>query len=294
MTASEIIQIVLSVLSLFATVAVSVIIYKFERKHEIIREEDLKRQKTKEIEQAAKSFIIDNENDIELLPLALISESLHEYDNNVRSLFTKFKKCEIEVQKEILRQEKCPIDLLENKEWLDITLSKFKDLEKKYGLATKSMLYDDCKYLHRAYDRYKQEEIEEIDPLCFEVPGYENNLRRMNCKEYIKSNLYSYIDPYIAKVYKELNNIGKGNTIYPSQPPMDILYKQFNLGLCEEKIVCFWIMKYIITVCEILYEHNLTGVKKEDWRDFTIDEFKIQTYEDMYYYTAIVLYKTLF
>ena len=40
--------------------------------------------------------------------------------------------------------------------------------------------------------------------------------------------------------------------------------------------------------------HNLTGVKKEDWRDFTIDEFKIQTYEDMYYYTAIVLYKTLF
>ena len=60
MTASEMIQIVLSVLSLFATVAVSVIIYKFERKHEIIREEDLKRQKTKEIEQAAKSFIIDN------------------------------------------------------------------------------------------------------------------------------------------------------------------------------------------------------------------------------------------
>ena len=50
MSASEIIQIALSALSLIATVAVSVIIYKFERKHEKIREEDLKRQKTKETE----------------------------------------------------------------------------------------------------------------------------------------------------------------------------------------------------------------------------------------------------
>ena len=49
MSVSEIIQIVLSALSLIATIAVSVIIYKFERKNEKLREKELERQKIKEI-----------------------------------------------------------------------------------------------------------------------------------------------------------------------------------------------------------------------------------------------------
>ena len=53
-------------------------------------------------------------------------------------------------------------------------------------------------------------------------------------------------------------------------------------------------MKYIITICEILYTHELTDVQKESWRDSSIDEYKIETYEDMYYYTAYILYKTLY
>ena len=67
MTIVDIIQIVLSVLSLIATVAVSVIIYKFERKNERLREKVLEKQKAKEIELTARNFIIDNQNDIELL-----------------------------------------------------------------------------------------------------------------------------------------------------------------------------------------------------------------------------------
>lgn len=294
MSLSEIIQIVLSALSLIATVAVSVIIYKFERKNEKLREKELERQKAKEIELAAKNFIIDNQNDIELLPLAIISQSLHEYDNNIRTVYTKFKKCDIDVQKEILRQEKCPITLIDSKDWLDSLLDKFKTLEEQYKLATKSLLYDGFKYLHRAYERYRKEKIEEIDPFDFVVPGYENNLRWMNSKEPIKTNFYSYADPYLARVYKEANNIGLGNAIYPIQPPIDLLFEQFNLGGCEEKIVCFWIMKYIITICEILYTHELTDVQKESWRDSSIDEYKIETYEDMYYYTSYILYKTLY
>ena len=132
MSASEIIQIVLSALSLIATVAVSVIIYKFERKNEKLREKELERQKAKEIELAAKNFIIDNQNDIELLPLAIISQSLHEYDNNIRNIYTKFKKCDIDVQKEILRQEKCPITIIDSKDWFNPLLDKFKNLEEQY------------------------------------------------------------------------------------------------------------------------------------------------------------------
>lgn len=73
MTASEIIQIVISIFSLAATIAVSVIIYKFERKNEKLREEEIKRQKAREVELIAKNFIIDNQNEIELLPLSVIS-----------------------------------------------------------------------------------------------------------------------------------------------------------------------------------------------------------------------------
>lgn len=294
MTASEIIQIVISIFSFAATIAVSVIIYKFERKNEKLREEEIKRQKTREVELIAKNFIIDNQNEIELLPLSVISQCLHEYDNNIRSIYTKFKKCDLEVQNEILRQEKSPIGLINNGDWLDIVLSKFKEIEQQYKLATKSLLYDGCKYLHRAYERYRKEQIEEIDPFCFVVTGYENRLRMMNGKEFIKSNFYSYTEPYLAGVYKEINNISKGSAIFPTQPPMDVLFEQFDLGMCDERIVCFWIMKYIITVCEILYDHKLTGVQKEGWREYSFDESRIETYEDMYYYTLFVMYKTLF
>ena len=294
MTASEIIQIVISIFSFAATIAVSVIIYKFERKNEKLREEEIKRQKTREVELIAKNFIIDNQNEIELLPLSVISQCLHEYDNNIRSIYTKFKKCDLEVQNEILRQEKSPIGLINNGDWLDIVLFKFKEIEQQYKLATKSLLYDGCKYLHRAYERYRKEQIEEIDPFCFVVPGYENRLRMMNGKEFINSNFYSYTEPYLAGVYKEINNISKGSAIFPTQPPMDVLFERFDLGMCDEGLVCFWIMKYIITVCEILYDHELTGVQKEAWREYSFDESKIETYEDMYYYTLFVMYKTLF
>lgn len=97
-------------------------------------------------------------------------------------------------------------------------------------------MYDGFKYLHRAYERYRKEKIEEIDPFDFVVPGYENNLRWMNSKEPIKTNFYSYADLYLARIS---NNIGLGNAIYPIQTPMDLLFEQFDLGGCEEKIVCF-------------------------------------------------------
>lgn len=294
MTIADIIQIILSIFSLIATVAVSVIIYKFERKNERLREKELEKQKAKEIELTARNFIIDNQNDIELLPLCIISQCLHGYDNNVRLIYTKFKKCDREAQKEILRQEKCPITLIEDTEWLNKALLRFQKLEKEYKLATTSALYDGCKYFYRSYERHKKEKVEDIDPFCFVVPGYENRLRMMNGNEYLETNLFSYIDPYLAGVYKEIHNIGKGNAIYPSQPPMDVVWEQFDLGTCDESIVCFWLMKYMITSCKILFEHELTEIKKESWRIFDIDESKIETYEDMFYYTALVLYKTLF
>lgn len=68
MSIADIIQIILSILSLIATVAISVIIYVLDRKRE-------KRSREEALFYDAKSFILDNNNGLDYLPLCIIAAS---------------------------------------------------------------------------------------------------------------------------------------------------------------------------------------------------------------------------
>ena len=60
------------------------------------------------------------------------------------------------------------------------------------------------------------------------------------------------------------------------------------------ELLLLLLLVLVLELAFILFEHELTEIKKESWRIFDIDESKIETYEDMFYYTAFILYKTLF
>ena len=63
---ADFIQIIIGGLSLIATIFVSLLIYWMQRHHEKEREEDEKKAQRKSIQDAARMFIIDNENKITL------------------------------------------------------------------------------------------------------------------------------------------------------------------------------------------------------------------------------------
>lgn len=74
---ADFIQIIIGGLSLIATIFVSLLIYWMQRHHEKEREEDEKKAQRKSIQDAARMFIIDNENELDFLPLCQIASMLY-------------------------------------------------------------------------------------------------------------------------------------------------------------------------------------------------------------------------
>lgn len=83
MTTAEIIQIVIGILSLVATIAVSFLIYWLQTRHE---KEIQKLQAEKELEMKARLFLIDNEPERDYLPWCVIVANLHPLERHSRKI----------------------------------------------------------------------------------------------------------------------------------------------------------------------------------------------------------------
>lgn len=187
----EIANLIIAVLSLIATVVVSVAIFWLQCRHEREMEKQEESRRKEAIVEAAKVFIIDNQEDIELLPLCVMAASANPYKKHIRPIYTRFNKCSKELQNEILRQENYPLAIIGNENWADGCLKKFEDDCKKYKMG-RTFLYDGGKYFHCAITDLQSEAIGDISTYIFDVPS----LGRIIFPEH-KSDLTLYIDRYL-------------------------------------------------------------------------------------------------
>jgi len=266
------------VLSLIATVVLTVAIYWLQRSHEKEREQmEVKAQK-KAVAEAARVFLIDNEDEIEYLPLSAIAKSLNLKRKHHRAITTKFLRCSEEVQKEILKQVNFqPIEV--SKEQVSTVLKLLRDDIKTYCFG-RDVLYDGAKYFHRAMERYSDKEIETVNPYIFEdikrTHFYQGDSLKLLKDTSYNGTLYGYMHDYIHSA-----DLGKSKWLL--QPPIDMVLSQCNLAGCPEDIMTFWMMRIIIDCCRVFAESE---------EDFIFDEDLIKTQEDMYYYAVMVLYNT--
>lgn len=86
MTTAEIIQIVIGILSLVATIAVSFLIYWLQTRHEkeIQKLQDEKEQKG--LETKARLFLIDNEPERDYLPWCVVAANVHPLERHSRKI----------------------------------------------------------------------------------------------------------------------------------------------------------------------------------------------------------------
>ena len=94
----------MDVTSLVVTTVLTIKIYRLERSHEKEREQMEVEAQKKAVTEAARGFLIDNEDEMEYLPLSAIARSLNLKRKHHRAITTKFLRCSEEVQKEILKQ----------------------------------------------------------------------------------------------------------------------------------------------------------------------------------------------
>lgn len=257
----EIWSFLVDVSSLIVTTVLTIKIYRLERSHEKEREQMEVEAQKKAVVEAARVFLIDNEDEIECLPLSAIAKSLNLKRKHHRAITTKFLRCSEEVQKEILKQANFqPIEV--SKEQVSAALKRLKD-DIKVRSFGRDALYDGAKYFHRAMDRYSDEKIETVNPYIFE------DIRRTHFYQGDSLQLLkgmSYNGTLYGYMYDYLHSADFGKSKWLLQPPIDMVWLQCNLAGCPEEIMTFWTMRIVIDCCRVFAKSEEDIIFDEDFK----------------------------
>lgn len=280
MTIGDWVQTVIGVLSLIATIVLSIVIYRLERKHQETMETAERKREQKELIERAHLFISENNEEIGYLPLCVLAAKLHRHDNHTRKIYTNFCRCSAELQEEILKQSDLENTIPVGSEWVDDCLDSLRQDINKHRLGT-DHLYDGAKYFHRAYERYKAEKWKELTTVC----DFDTIVIGSGFFAQKKQSLIDYINEYFLFLYSEHKPALYNHNPYP---PFDYFWGVYGLGEADEIEVCRWIMEAVHSTLIIIHNREF-GVKEEN---HIMGDSQPQTFEDKYYETLMWLYFT--
>ena len=275
---SDWIQIILSVFSLVATIAISFLIYWLQTRHEKELQQQQNAQRKAELENRADQFLIENESERGYLPWCVFATKLHRHEYHTRKIYTEFCRCSEELQIKILEQAGFDTQNyqkeLDIQEWIELLKT---DIE-TYQLG-RDVLYDGAKYFHRGFSRYRDEIWGETrDVCCFDAINKTNSLALI-FRENGKIDISDYIDEYF---YYFLNAPeGKAIDKKPT-PPIDYVWDTQDLGDCTEKNMCMWVIELIINLCIVIHNSDIHKVDTNtSHKNYT--GAVPETFEDAYY-----------
>lgn len=281
MSLADIIQIIIGILSLMATIAVSFSIYWLQMRHEKEMKKVEEKRRIKEKEEKAKRFLIDNSEERDYLPWCALASNLHRFKKHTRKIYKSYCLCEPELQNEILKQAGFNVAMPGNLKWKEQCIDMLrKDIE-KFQLG-KDILYEGEKYFLRGYDRYKEFPWDGT-PCVFQPICKEDRLSKIYKKETI--NIGDYIGEYY---YYFIEQNMKFEDIVP-EPPIDYVWRSQNLDIAQESDVCMWTMELVQQISYLFYEESESTENILDYTDAVSE-----TYEDKYYEALQALYNTYY
>lgn len=284
MSLVDIIQIIIGILSLVATIAVSFSIYWLQACHEKEMQRIVKLQEHKELEEKAKLFLIDNEAERNYLPWCVIAANIHRLDKHTRKIYNAFCRCPEELRNEILKQAGFEMESIKGQTWVNDCIEVLEKDIQKYNLG-RDYLYDGAKCFHRSYERYRNLEWSGT-PRVFEPICKDNHFRISYGMD--KLDIESYIDEYFYYFIDKRIDLQESEPI----PPIDYVWYSQNLANIDEKTVCMWMMELIQNIAIIIY--NRGGGEKINGEVLEYTDAQVETYEDKYYATLQALYNAYY
>ena len=139
----EIASLIISIFSLLATIAVSIVIYKLDKKNTKIREQ-------KDRENEARVFILNNSSEKEYICLALIAANCFPQSNHIRKIYNDFSLLNDDVKKEVLKQLNINSVNISGIDWVYDRIELLQKAINEMDLG-RDFLYDGAKYFHRLY-----------------------------------------------------------------------------------------------------------------------------------------------
>ena len=284
MNIADVIQIIIGILSLIATVGVSFAIYWLQSRHEKEMEDLAKEKEKKLLKEEADKFLIDNESERDYLPLCVFASNLHRHEKHTRKIYTNFCRCRTELQNKILEVAEFKCRTIDGVDWLDKAIDNLKDDIQKYHLD-RDYLYDGAKYFHRGFKRYREKEWDYSYKLLFKQIVENKRWRAFVGTDLI--SISSYLDDYFYYcIDKHDTEKLNGDPL----PPIDYLWDSQNLASIEESEVCGWIMEIVDAITVII--HNKTIERDNDLYFDDLTDEEAETFEDKYYETVRALYYT--
>lgn len=286
MSLVDIIQIVIGVLSLIATIVVSFLIYWLQTRHEKEIRKIEENQKHRELEEKAEGFLIDNVDEIEFLSNCIIAANVHRREKHTREIYNSFCRCSLELQNEILKQAGFTISMITDKDWDDLCFDRLINDMAKYQLG-RDVLYDGAKYFHRGFERYR-DAIFDIEYNRIIKPIYSSTAH-----EFYRDGLIdigTYIDHYFDYILGDRKIAVESDMVYP---PIDYVWESQNLGSCEEVLVCKWIILLVKDI--VINIHNRFQNKEiyDTWNE-NLPTAASDTLEDEYYKVMYWMYVTYY
>lgn len=186
----EIANLVISILSLIATIAISFVIYFLEQHNQKVSKE-------KEVKQEAKRFIIDNADELDYLHWATIAVGCYPQNKHIRKIYNNFAILDDEVKQEVLKQRELNCELINNDKWIYGKIDLIQKVIQELDIGD-DFLYDGGKYFTRAYD-YKNESVESLENIKYERDKYNDyfQLDRMFQKHSGKLTYEQYLEDYL-------------------------------------------------------------------------------------------------
>lgn len=270
---SEWLQICIGSLSLFATVYISVLIYKLQVKND-------RRNRKETLEEKARNFLIEHEQERVYLPWCIIASELYRVRPHSRKIYSAFCQLPESLQEEILRQADLNDLTAFGKHDVQRWIESLKADIENYSLG-KDILYDNAKYFYRAIDRY----YSSICSSDLNDGKYTPIKKKDNVRVLIRENgllsLLEYIDEYF---YYYINNKKSEELIDLPTPPVDYMCDVIDFAYGEERSICMWVMELIKDICIIIHNMENTKLYKTE-ANFPYAEANPEFYEDKFYET---------
>lgn len=263
----EIVNLIINILSLLATVAISFVIYFLENR-------DLKSRKEHEIHEQAKRFIIENAEERGYLPWAVVASGCFPQNHHSRKIYNEFTLLDDEVKEEVLRQAGLHVPLIDGFDWVNGKIEALEESSSKLGLGD-AFLYEGVKYFHRLYDDKEREYGDSLfgywDENYKDVFGFDR-FGLYKRKGYVPFT--RYVDDYLYCKFEKPEKFSD-----EWQKPFDYLLATEQI--CEtsdEGAVCFWVSHIVEEL--ICYSIKYLGFKEKDHPE---TDSQAETFEDRYF-----------
>ena len=239
------------------------------------------------MEQEVRSFCINHDTEMELLPLCQVIAVTDPMRKHVRKMYNDFCRCTSTVQKRILSEKDVIPIVVSDKEWWYECLDKFILDYRRFELGSKDYEYMFGQYVPKSLYEWQDEPIEKsmsrrYKPLV-QTP--------FNSFAKYRMGIEGVLDEYMF--YKDQEEY-KGK--FPL--PMDFFFQDLNFGNCDEPVLIMYLCQFILGACSgILLSRRLQqpdrdGLTFPDVAFCGPSSDKTETLEDLFFATLRMLYRT--